>query len=392
MHDRLRVLVTCDWFSPATGGGAERVAYEVVRRLAERGHRITVLATRPDRQLSFDLDPRIDLVTVRAYDLAPIVRAQVSVAPYLIVATSEVVRQVRPDVVWSHSLQFQTTLFAALSPPRRGTPFVVSAHVGDLTAVPGMLGVTARLHEQVVGRTILRLATRAIAVSTPVGEHLQRLSPGLATDIVPNGVDTTRFRPRDPIRRPVFRIGFLGRLIANKGPDVAVRALAEAIRRGVGVSLSIVGVGPERRRLEQLAAELGISGSVSFEGYRADPENWYHEIDAVVRPSRTEGMPLGVLEAMASGIPVIASDIPGNRSVLRDNDNGLLVPVGDVRSFAVAIARIVSDSQLRTRLVRHGLAATRTHTWENTTDLTEATLLTAAAARQGTASVAPRSS
>ena len=366
----LCILVSCDWFAADTGGGAERVALEVSRRLAAAGHRITILATRPRGSDAFDLPPGIDLVPVRAHDLAHLLHAQVSVAPALFAAMPRTIAAVQPDLVWGHSLQFQTTPIAAVSARRAHIPFVVTAHIGDLRAVPGPIGVAARVHEATIGRAILRLSTRAFAVSEAVAAHLRSLDPGLAVDLVPNGVDLSRFTAGDHAPHGGLRVGFLGRLVRNKGPEVAVRAVAEATRSGVDASLSLVGEGPERSNLERLAVRAGVRDRVRFEGYRPDPEAWFHGIDVLVRPSITEGMPLGVLEAMAAGVPVIASDIPGNAGLVRDGESGILVPIGDHAALARALQRVSRDPESWTRMREAGLRIARAHSWDRTAELT----------------------
>jgi glycosyltransferase involved in cell wall biosynthesis len=193
-------------------------------------------------------------------------------------------------------------------------------------------------------------------------------------DVVPNGVDLSRFRVQEPEPHDGLRIGFLGRLIPNKGPDVAVLALAGAVRRGVDASLSFAGDGPERGSLERLAAGVGVGGRVRFEGFRPDPETWFQGIDVLVRPSLTEGMPLGVLEAMASGVVVIASDVPGNASLLRDGDTGILIPVGDHSALARALERVDRDPSLSGRMRMAGLGVVAALSWDRTTELTQAAL------------------
>ena len=366
----LRVLVTCDWFAPGTGGGAERVAFEVSRRLAAAGHLVTILATRPRGSDAFDLPPGIDLLSVPAHDLAALLRVQASLAPALVRATPRAIAAVRPDIVWSHSLQFQTTPVAALSARRAHVPFVVTAHIGDLRGVPGPMGLAARIHEATIGRAILRLSTRALAVSGAVAAHLRSIEPGLAVDVVPNGVDLDRFTAGD--RRPGdrLRVGFLGRLVRNKGPEVALRAVAAVVRGGMDASISFAGDGPERADLERLASELGIRDRVRLEGFRPDPETWLRGIDVLVRPSVTEGMPLGVLEAMAAGVPVVASDVPGNASIVRDGETGILVPIGDHVALARALQRGARDPALAAHLREGGLRVAGEHSWDRTADLT----------------------
>lgn len=374
MRERLRVLVTCDWFSPTTGGGAERVAFEVVRRLPALGHEVTVLGTRPLRGEPFDLPPSVRLISMPSYSLARLLRAQVSIAPTALASTMQAVRDVRPDVIWAHSLQFQTTHAAAWAARRLRVPLVVTAHIGDLDALRGLVGIAARTHEATLGRCILATSSRAIAVSEPVAAHLQRLRPSLAVDLVPNGVDLERFRPVETATHSGFQIGFLGRIVSNKGPDTAVRALAELVRRGVDARLTFAGDGPEQSRLGRLADAEGVASRVVFEGFRPDPERWFATIDVLVRPSLTEGMPLGVLEAMAAGVPVVSSDVPGNAAVVRNGQTGLLVPPRDPSRLADALQMLVEAPVLRRRLRDAAIAATTGMTWERTASLTATTL------------------
>jgi glycosyltransferase involved in cell wall biosynthesis len=366
----LSIVVTCDWFAPRTGGGAERVAFEVTRRLAADGHRIAIVATSPPAAARFDLPDGVELIDVRAHDLAGLIRAQASVAPALVTATRRVIARVHPDVVWGHSLQFQSTPIAAAWARRAGIPFVVTAHIGDLRSVPGLVGRAARVHEATIGHAILRLAARALAVSEPVATHLRSIEPRLAIDVVPNGVDVERFGPGDALPGERLHVGFLGRLVRNKGPESALHAVAAVVRDGVDASISFAGDGPERARLERLAATLGIGDRAGFEGFRSDPEVWLRGIDVLVRPSTTEGMPLGVLEAMAAGVPVIASDVPGNAALIRDGESGLLFPVGHDGALAGALGRISRDDALRARIRDAGLRIAREHSWDQTAALT----------------------
>lgn len=350
------------------------MAFEVVRRLPRLGHEVTVLGTRPAGGDRFDLPPSVRLISVPAFSLARLVRAQVSIAPAVVASTMQAVRDVRPDVIWAHGLQFQTTHAAAWAARRLRVPLVVTAHIGDLTALRGLVGIAARTHEASLGRFILAASSRAIAVSEPVADHLHRLSPSLAVDVVPNGVDLDRFRPVETAAHSGFQIGFLGRMVSNKGPDTAVRALAELVRRGVDARLTFAGDGPERTRLGRLADAQGVAGRVVFEGFRPDPEQWFATIDVLVRPSLTEGMPLGLLEAMAAGVPVVSSDVPGNAAVVRSGQTGLLVPPRDPSRLADGLQMLLEAPALRRRLRDAAIAATTGMTWDRTASLTAATL------------------
>ena len=153
------------------------MAFEVARLLPELGHQVTVLATRPGTDRAFVLPPAVRLVSVRARNFAGLMRAQVSVASTLPPAMVRAIRRVRPDVVWSHSLQFQTTHVAAWAAQRAHVPFVVTVHIGDLEALGGAVGVAARAHEATLGRWILRVSRSRYRGERRRADHVHSLAP-----------------------------------------------------------------------------------------------------------------------------------------------------------------------------------------------------------------------
>ena len=170
---------------------------------------------------------------------------------------------------------------------------------------------------------------------------------------IPNGVETQAFAvKRDYRLRDPIRLIFVGRLSAQKGVDVLLRGL-QLMRRHwpeVRWELSILGTGELRRHLERLAEQLGLSTVVRFCGKVEDVPARLGKSDIFVLPSRAEGMSNALLEAMASGLPCIATHVPGNRALIQDEKNGLLVMPDSPDKLAKAIERIVRDEQLRTSL------------------------------------------
>jgi L-malate glycosyltransferase len=152
------------------------------------------------------------------------------------------------------------------------------------------------------------------------------------------------------------RLVYVGRLHEQKGLDVLLTALA-AVQSSPSPALSLVGTGPFEERLRALVYELGISGDVEFAGVRQSLTPLLHGADVFVLPSRAEGLSNSLLEAMAIGLPVVASAIPGNTDVIQSGVNGLLSDPGDPAALADALERLLSDGGLRRRL---GEAARRT--------------------------------
>ncbi len=173
-------------------------------------------------------------------------------------------------------------------------------------------------------------------------------------EVCPLGIDPDQFPPvlrRRPPGEP-FQLLAIGQLAAAKGLPVLLKAVARLARRGRRVILSLIGDGPLRATLEAQAASLGIPSQVRFEGFRnnADLPLYFAQTDAVVMPSFAEGVPVVLMEAMASGLPCIASRITGIPELIEDGVSGLLTVPADEEDIATAIERLMDDGELCRRL------------------------------------------
>ena len=208
-----------------------------------------------------------------------------------------------------------------------------------------------------------RRAERLIVPSTSVVDAATQRSH-LAPDrflVIPNAVDPADFvRSTIPLAPPDdYPIGFIGRLDPVKRVPDLVRAVAPI---GDRVTLDIFGDGPDRQRIER---QIDSMGCVALRGAVRRPQEALSEMGLLVLPSEAEGFGLVLIEAMASGVPVIATDAPGIRDVLRHEVNGLLVPVGAPPALTAAIERVISDPQLRARLIEGGIRTVRErYTWD----------------------------
>lgn len=168
--------------------------------------------------------------------------------------------------------------------------------------------------------------------------------------VIPNAVDLDDRPARQRQSAERFRVGFLGRL----DPVKRVPDLVAAVARLPHVTLDIFGDGPKRRAIEHAIASHGIADRVILHGVFALAADALPEIDVLVLPSEAEGFGLVLIEAMAAGVPVIGTDVPGIRDVIQHGVNGLLVPVNDPAALAAAIERIRNDTLLVSRLVTTG--------------------------------------
>lgn len=200
------------------------------------------------------------------------------------------------------------------------------------------------------------------------------------TSVVPNPAPPIPTLPtRDELRAALALdgdvLGFAGRLVPAKALDVGLRALATA----AGVTLAIAGDGPDCAALERQARELGIDGRVRFLGSvgRNDVLRLFAAADACLLSSAWENFPHTVVEALAVGCPVIATRVGGVPEVVRDGDNGLLVPPGDPEALGAAIARFFSDAELRARLAGRAASSVARHTEDEVFSAIETALLEA---------------
>ena len=159
--------------------------------------------------------------------------------------------------------------------------------------------------------------------------------------VIPNGVRLERFAlPRSAVRG---RILMVGRLAPPKRPDLALRALAAARLVIPEAELHVVGDGPLRPEAERLAAELGVAGAVCFLGHREDVPELLASAECALLASDYEGCPLSVVEAMAAGVPVAATDAGGTGELVQPGRTGELGPIGDAEALAIALERVLGD-------------------------------------------------
>ena len=205
--------------------------------------------------------------------------------------------------------------------------------------------------------------TNAIVTLTPQEkeDHLRfRIAPKDKFTVVHSGVDLGTFlaslsRPAETkavlgIPPEMTVVGTVGRLTAVKGQEVLIRAASELIRQGENIFLLLLGDGELRRDLEELTIRLDIAGHVRFLGWRPDVPRIMAVCDIFCLPSRNEGMGKVLVEAMAMGKPIIASDIGGIKDIVRSGENGLLIPAGDAAAWTEAIGHLCRDPERRRRM------------------------------------------
>lgn len=275
--------------------------------------------------------------------------------PALALRLFKLLRRLRPDILHTRNLGTLECQFVGAAAGVRHR--VHGEHGWDVVDLHG---------DRRRYRWLRRASTLVVHRYVPMSRHLQRWLesrvgvPAERIVQIYNGVETARFAPGGPDRRAVLPAGFadadsvvvgtVGRLSAVKDQLTLARAFAHLVQESPAASklkLVVVGDGPLREPLRELVTSAGIESSVWLAGMRDDVPALLQALDVFVLPSLNEGISNTILEAMATGLPVVATDVGGNAELVLPERNGLLCPAQDPAAMAAALRRYVEDPALR---------------------------------------------
>lgn len=312
-------------------GGAERVMADLCRGLDKEKFEVRVIVLKRLGPLSADL-------TKAGIDFE-LFGLPFKFGVFKIGKLTSLIREFAPDVVHTHL--FASDFYGTIAACRAGVKAIVSTEHN------------INIGQSWIRNLIQRLAHRrqdvVVAVSGAVRDYLiAQAIPADRITVINNGIDLEKFHPAEKITRDQIIIGALGRLDRQKGFDVLIRALARIKDRRF--QCVIAGAGQEYEKLEKLINCTGLATKVRLVGSESDNANFYRQADIFVVPSRWEGFGIVVLEAGATGLPVIASDVDGIRDIIESGQNGLMVPKEDESALAEAIVKLMDDPAERMRL------------------------------------------
>jgi len=324
------------------GGGAERQLAELANYWAEAGGISVTLVTWTgvDVHDSYALHSGVRRVHLNVMSSARGFLARVMLSVRRMRALRRVLLAEKPDAVLSFLTE--TNVLTILASLGLRTRLVISERANPAfdTTVSGLLSTLRRR---------LYWLSYAVVAQTDAAAQWVASNCGARTRVIPN---VLRDLPIPGLAREPLIVA-VGRLARQKGFDLLVRAFAQVAAEFPGWSVAILGEGNERGSLLQLCGELGVAGRVALIGRVADVDSWLARAGLVVQPSRFEGFPNALLEAMGMGAAVISADCPSGPSELIENGvNGRLVPVEDVDALAAALRQLLADPAIRVRLGR----------------------------------------
>ncbi|UCF05133.1 MAG: glycosyltransferase [bacterium] len=344
--------------SSLQGGGAENHLLNLCRHLKASAYScavctLSVVEDGLERNL---IEEGISLFRIPLFSLGDLIR------PKSVVALRRIMHRFRPDIIHSHL--FHAEIVAACASILSGVPAISTRHSSGLEFAWWRVTLIRCLRSRF---------KRIITVSRDAAREARRQGfPDGTVIVLPNAVDTRRFKPLEPgersaARRSLFEryfpgtdhescllVGAVGGLKAVKNYPLFIRMAARLSESmsgdGSDVRYMIIGEGDERETLTALARTCGIGRILAMPGFLEEPERLYPLFDCYILPSLTEGVPLALLEAMASGVACIASDVGDVGVILADA--GELVEPGDEDSFLRAASTLLTESDRRSELGR----------------------------------------
>ena len=354
-------LLLINYEFPPVGGGAANATWELARALVQLGHRPIVLTARFRDRNSAATPAGVTLIEVSALRRRREACTPFEMATFAVSASFRIRRILRRERIDGMIAFFSIPCGPIAWWGARGTgvPYVVALRGGD---VPGTEPGLHRIHRWLapVRRRVLKAARAVIANSLALQQRAV-VADALPVGVIPNGVDSTYFVPAasKPPALP-FRWLFVGRLQTQKNLGWLITRLAALT--DLSWELHIVGDGPLRQEWQQLAEALGVAPRLKWHGWlpRAQLLPYYQNAHALVQPSLYEGMANTVLEAMACGLAIVASDEPANRALVEDSGSGVCLPLANPIAAEAVLRVTMTDArwtqrgaQARTHAIEH---------------------------------------
>lgn len=351
-------LLVLNYEFPPVGGGGGRASADLSRALVARGHEVRILTTRlPEGEVEERQDG-YQVIRVPSWRSSRFTVSFLEMASYVLAGFRPGLSQLRkwkPDLMHAHFAVPTGALVYALS-RWTGLPYVLTVHLGDVPG--GVPEKTDRWFRFVNPLTppIWRRAGQVVAVS----EYTKALADArydVPIQVIPNGIDLEHSEVMEVSDPP--RLIFAGRFQPQKNLLFLLDALDRV--RDLPWTLQLVGDGPQRAALEAKAEELGMVERIEFSGW-VEPEQvrqMLRESDLLVMPSRSEGLPVVGVQALAQGVAIAATAAGGLAELVVDGENGVLCPIDDLACYAQGLRRCLADTAALADMKKRSLALAR---------------------------------
>lgn len=357
----MKLLLINNEFPPIGGGGSTVTKY-ALKHLVAAGHEVTLITSR------FKDLPHRETVHGALVIRIPAVRRYADwCAPWELITFGISAVVFTWFYSWRHRIDFIQAYFAVPAgfvawvisyvsgPPFRRASIPYAVYFGG-SDIPNANPSRFKLIYPFI-TPLLRAIWRRAEFRTVCSQELVRLAqasdPTSSFLLIPNGVETARFKPVDRPPNAKVKLLFIGRLIPRKGFQRVVKALPQ-IRNltATPFEVEVIGTGTYLQQLDTLAADLGVADLIKYVGTISydQLEVAYQAADIFVLTSLSEGMPAVILEAMGCGLPILASEVGGNNEIVKEGENGYLVVGEDIDKLAHDLVRLIDDPELRKKM------------------------------------------
>lgn len=346
-ENNLTVLLCTDYLPPSDGG-VEKVVEKLTDYLSSNSIDVHVFSLVSANDSEPSLPEEVIVHLSSNIDLRRFLGVQSKISPWAVTNLYSVIQRIEPDILHLHNRFFFTTITGYLvgRASRFDGKLVTTVHLGEIDGITGFSGGLSSLYERSLSKMVVGNSDEIVAVSDAAANHAISLGADTSkTHVVPNGVDSDKFRP--PMKcRNLKRILYVGRMVENKGPQDLLPALPGVFDQHPDVEAVFIGTGPLRSGLKEQSRELGISDKVTFQSRVSDMSVCMREASIFCRPSYTEGLPLTLLEAMASETVPVVTPVAGVPEVVVNGENGVLVPTKDTSTLTNSLNILFNNQEM----------------------------------------------
>lgn len=367
-------------FPPEHLGGAEIAAYKLAKKLSDRGHQIHVFTTRINKVPELTDESGFTVHRLKTIEI-PVLRTII----FSLRSLWEI-KDLKIDIVHSQSISvYNAGLPALIIKKILGLPYIAWGRGSDIFLSKGC--------ERFFNKIILKTADSIIVLTQAMGDKLTTLV-SIPYEVIPNGCDTEQFKNlnKDICRKKLNIetnekiILFVGRLHPVKGIEYLVDAMVHIQKRYKNTKLLIIGNGEQKRELEKRVNNYKLNDFVQFIGELPHSQlpDFFVASDFFVLPSISEGFPNVLLEAMAAGLPVIGTKIPGIPEIINNSRNGILVEPKDSLAIARAIQYLIDHPVEQTVISKNNLDDVKKFEWKSILPVIEQIYIRVIKKSQGT--------
>ncbi len=356
---------------PPVGGGASSASYNLAKQFVKAGHSVDVLTCRVSGQSKVENIEGVIVYRVLSIRKGTHEAGLLGAFSYLVAAFLKLRKLIKLKK-YQYAIFFfavPTGLLSLYWHKKTNSPYIICLRGSDVPRYDQDAKLVNFIHSSIypITNRILKNAHKVIANSLSLRSLALSSFPDIPISVITNGVSHTTYKPSSyvNINNEVINALCVARLVRRKGINLILHALERTNIQNLHIW--VVGSGPDEEKLLQLAKQLGVQERVKFIGQELSEQlaEYYAKADFLIHAALTESFSMTLLEAMASGLPIIASDVGGIPELVEDNINGILFPPSNIDALSSAIVTMCEQTQLRLKFSENNrMKILDKYTWE----------------------------